>query len=135
VAAEPEGPVSRPHGEAALGHRLSRNTPPNLPPRPDRPPPFPSSVTAALDAGLASLSCWWLICRCGGCGAQTDVPLRLLAAKRGWNTPLRQVVPRLSCQACKARPSTVRLVANPAAMPGTMHGGGPDSAWLNLLGE
>lgn len=81
------------------------------PPIPDPAPPFPTEPPLA--EGLATLAAWWLEARCR-CGAVGYPPLRLLAAERGWRTPLGDVLPRLRCRSCGAAPATVDLVDNPA---------------------
>ena len=81
------------------------------PPIPDPPPPFPADPPFA--AGLADLAGWWLEVRCA-CGRRSFPPLRLMAARYGWQTPLGDLMPRLRCTKCRAPPATVDLVANPA---------------------
>lgn len=63
--------------------------------------------TPPLDVEIFRMSSWWLRITCG-CG-DTHTPLRLLAAQRGWRITLRQLVPKLRCTRCGARPGSVLL--------------------------
>lgn len=74
-------------------------------------PPFP--VEPPMSVALADLAAWWLELRCG-CGHLAYYPFRLLAAERGWQTPLSEVLPRLRCGQCHVEPATVDVVASPA---------------------
>jgi len=71
-----------------------------------------------FDSGLSDLAGWWLEVFCSECGKTTLIPLRLLAAQRGWNVRLGSVVDRLQCGDCRVHPSTVALVEDAAAGPG-----------------
>lgn len=82
----------------------------DFPPLPEERPPFPAEPPLGSD--LAELSSWWLEIRCA-CGAGVAYPLRLMAAERGWRTPLSAVLPRLRCATCHATPRSVHLVDDP----------------------
>ena len=88
-----------------------RETERKAPPIPDVKPPFPTEPP--LTVALADLAPWWLELRCG-CGHLAYYPLRLLAAERGWRTPLGDVLPRLRCAHVTASPRPSTLVASPA---------------------
>jgi hypothetical protein len=81
---------------------------------PERDRDLPEAVP--WDRPIHELTGLWLVIRCGGCGGGTEVPLRLMAAEHGWNLTLRTIVPKLRCrvESCRARPSKVELVKNPA---------------------
>ena len=97
------------------------------PPIPDPMPPFPTEPP--LSAGLAELAGLWLDVRCR-CGRTSFPPLRLLAARHGWRTPLGDVLPRLRCSRCRTAPATVDLIADPAnGATGNPSGTG---LWLRL---
>jgi hypothetical protein len=83
----------------------------NFPPLPDRDPPWPG--VAPLDTACADLVPWWLHVRCE-CRTLSYIPLRLLSAKAGWDKLLAEVLPRLRCERCSARPSSIDLVDDPA---------------------
>ena len=78
-----------------------RETERKAPPVPNSKPSFPT--VPPLTAPLVDLAAWWLELRCG-CGHLAYYPLRLLAAERGWQTPLREVLPRLRCGQCHVSP-------------------------------
>lgn len=82
----------------------------DFPPLPHERSQFPT--VPPLDSGLAELSSFWLEIRCA-CGASAAYPLRLLAAERGWTTPLSKVLLRLRCRACRSTPRLVELVDDP----------------------
>lgn len=84
----------------------------DFPPLPDVPRQFPTEPP--MDVPLDELSEWWLRITCG-CRGRRDYPLRLMAAKRGWKTTLGRVLPRLRCEKCGERPSSVVLISDPAA--------------------
>jgi hypothetical protein len=44
------------------------------------------------------------------CKGTTVLPLRLVAARHGWELPLRTVVEHLTCDACKRAPESVTFV-------------------------
>jgi hypothetical protein len=69
--------------------------------------PFPDAVP--WDMPISELSKWWLHLQCGRCEHTTYIPLRLLAAQRGWFVTLRQIVPRLRCSrlGCDHAPPTL----------------------------
>jgi hypothetical protein len=104
-------PVTRPlsHRECAEAVRL-RETERKAPPVPEVKPSFP--VEPPLAVALADLAAWWLGLRCGF-GHLAYYPLRLLAAERGWQTPLGDALPRLRCAQCGSEPVTIDLVASP----------------------
>lgn len=76
-----------------------------MPPEKPKPPfPFPPRETALTkfpdtipwDTPISQMANWWIKTRCGGeTGAY---PLRLLAAERGWDLTLRDLVRRLVCE-------------------------------------
>jgi hypothetical protein len=68
---------------------------------------FPA--TPVLDTAIADLVGLWLKIECD-CGRQQLYPLRLLAAKIGWKTTLRTIVPKLRCQDCGQHPRQVALI-------------------------
>lgn len=88
-----------------------RETVRKAPQIPNSKSPFPT--VPPLTAPLVELASWWLELRCG-CGHLAYYPLRLLAAERGWQTALGEVLPRLRCGQCHGEPATVDLVASPA---------------------
>jgi hypothetical protein len=94
--------------EAERMREIARRAPPLADPL----PPFP--IEPPLFSGLADLASWWLEVRCQ-CGAVGYPPLRLLAAERGWQTPLGSVLPRLRCRRCRCAPISVDLIDNPAS--------------------
>jgi hypothetical protein len=100
-------PDARARAEAERLRAILRKAPP----LPATAPPFPAEPP--LDAGLADLAPWWLETRCT-CGHVAFLPLRRLAAERGRRTPLRAILPRLRCRACRAPPARVDFIANPA---------------------
>jgi hypothetical protein len=106
----PPVPRQRTDREQAAATRR-RETERKAPPIPDVKPPFPTEPPLTL--ALADLAPWWLELRCG-CGHLTYYPLRLLAAERGWRTPLGETLPRLRCARCHAKPATIDLLASPA---------------------
>jgi hypothetical protein len=65
------------------------------------------------DKPISELSGLWLVIECTTCGT-TEYPVRRLAADQGWTRTLRGIVPRLRCDRCKAPPTVVVLVKNPA---------------------
>jgi len=93
--------------EAARLREIMRHAPPI----PDPAPPFP--VEPPLDVALYKLAAWWVEARCS-CGHVAFLPLRRMAAERGWNTPLGEVLLRLRCARCQARPAALDLVASPS---------------------
>jgi|HubBroStandDraft_6_1064221.scaffolds.fasta_scaffold2012541_1 hypothetical protein len=66
-----------------------------------------------LETQLGELDGHWLEIYCGGCGARTFYPCKLLAKERG-TMPVADALPRLRCQHCKARPVRVLMTNNPA---------------------
>src|SRR5450432_3433118 len=101
-------PAARPQTESGRAElaRL-REIVRKAPPLPEARPPFPSEPPwSACAAELAHL---WLRVRCD-CGAASAIPLRYLAATRGWQAPLSAIIPRLRCRKCQQRPGSVELV-------------------------
>lgn len=88
---------------------------------------FPTSVP--WDTPIAEISSRWLELRCAACDKATMYPLRLMAAERGWELTLRTIVPRLRCQGCGAKPTTLQLVED----GGGEHGRGRTIGRLDLL--
>jgi hypothetical protein len=92
---------------------MARDDPKTPFPFPDLPPafaPFPDHV--GLDTPIADLSGWWLEVRCDCPEAATAafLPLRLLAARLGWDVPLGSVVRRLKCEKCGQPPLVLDLI-------------------------
>lgn len=100
--------TDRERAEAARLREIVRNAPP----LPAVAPPFPTEPP--WSTGLADLAGLWLDVRCA-CGAHSNLPLRYLAATRGWKTPLSDVVGKLRCSACRRRPASVELTDDPTA--------------------
>jgi hypothetical protein len=65
--------------------------------------PFPQAVP--WDKSISELTNWWLAVDC--CRGTVRMPLRLMAAERGWQLTLREVVRHLRCSQCGQRPKTV----------------------------
>jgi hypothetical protein len=80
----------------------------SFPPLPDPPRSFPTEPP--LTTSLADLSGFWLRISCERCKSDMNYPLRLLAAERGWRTPLRAVLPLFKCSKCGKLPSTIDLI-------------------------
>ena len=93
--------------EAAWLREIMRHAPA----MPDPAPPFP--VEPPLDVALYKLAAGWVEAHCS-CGHVAFLPLRLMAAERGWPTPLGDVLPRLRCARCRAQPAVLDLVASPS---------------------
>jgi hypothetical protein len=87
---------------------MSKSRLSNYPPMPETPRPWPDAPPLA--AGLADLSGWWLRVDCKPCGSGMAYPLRLLAAERGWLTPLSAVLPLFKCSKCERAPTTIALI-------------------------
>jgi hypothetical protein len=66
---------------------------------------------------LADLAGHWLAIHCGGCGRPVYYPCQLLAKKHGAGLRVADVLPRLRCEHCKARPSRVLMTNFPAGGP------------------
>jgi hypothetical protein len=73
----------------------------------------PLTREAFLDTLLGELDGHWLEIDCGGCGALTYYPCKLLAKERG-TMRVSDALPRLRCQHCKAKPARVLMTNNPA---------------------
>lgn len=69
-----------------------------------------------MQATVADLSGWWLEvrCSCGKSGTKL-LPFRLLAARHGWDTTLANIVHRLRCNECGARPASLAIVEDASA--------------------
>lgn len=91
-------------------------TPP-LPPEREAYEPFPEQIP--WDTPISELSNWWLLltCQCMGSG-HSAYPLRLMAARVGWDMTLRMVVPRLRCEKCGERPAEIWFVDDAAGDTG-----------------
>jgi hypothetical protein len=89
----------------------------------------PRTREAFLDAQLDELAGHWMEIHCGGCGARTFYPCKLLAKERG-TMRVSDAIPRLRCQHCKARPVSVLMTNNPAR--GLQY---PDVWRIPLFGE
>ncbi len=74
---------------------------------PDDLPFVPDATLDLVDAG------WWLELRCGACGRAAFLPRRLLAAAHGARAP--ELLPRMRCGNCGARPRSAAWMDNPAA--------------------
>jgi hypothetical protein len=97
---------------------------------PPLPPSYLLPVVVPWDDPIADHSPLWLEGKCA-CGRRL-YPLRLLAAHVGWRRTLRDVVPRLRCQACEQRPSAWALIAD-AADGATGRIGGGGKGWRLVL--
>lgn len=77
--------------------------------------PFPTQPP--WDTPIAELAGWWIenACPHEWIGSY---PIRLLAAKYGWNMTLREVLPRVVCSHCGQRPIWLALVSNAAGEDG-----------------
>lgn len=75
------------------------------------------------DTPISELSELWVLKDCADCG-EGKVPLRLIAAQRGWKLTLRTIVPRLRCSECGNTLRRARLTAD-AAGTGGRHGALP----------
>ena len=75
---------------------------------PDRDPfePFPTVIP--WDVPISELSNLWLYI--SGGGRTVEMPLKLMAAQRGWNLTLRQIIPRLKQDGTDLPPECVMLV-------------------------
>lgn len=63
----------------------------------------------AADLILADFDEWWLDVRCG-CGRSTQIPIRLLLREWPRETHVGQIVRRLRCRGCGAKPAAAELV-------------------------
>jgi hypothetical protein len=91
------------------------NTKFGLPPNPEPWKPFPPEPP--WDTPLVDLNGFWLKIVCAAHGT-TAYPLRLMAAEQGWDTTLRQIVPKLRCDKCGAVPASITLVSDAAGEAG-----------------
>lgn len=79
-----------------------------FPPQGDPFAPFPQEIP--WGAPISDLSNWWLERSCVSCRTSGAYPLRLMAARHGWNITLRQIVEKAVCGQCKRRLSRLELV-------------------------
>ena len=75
-------------------------------------PASPYGVHLALKARLNELDGCWLDVRCA-CGRCTKPPIKLMATHLGPGHHLAEIVPRLTCRQCGAKPATVHLCETP----------------------
>jgi len=101
---------------------MARDDPPTRYPLPPEDISGVLPPTIPWDTPIAELSSCWLAISCD-CGTSSLLPLRLMAAQRGWKLTLRSIVPRLRCKQCGGRPGRVVLTVTPAG-DGGMHRGG-----------
>lgn len=73
----------------------------------------PDQVRRALKADLSEHDGCWFEVQCSGCRTTTHHPARLLIQRLGPRHRLIDIIPRLSCKACKAKPATVYLCETP----------------------
>ena len=68
-----------------------------------------------MDAPLRELLPFWLDLRCDGarCTKVVCVPVRMMAAKRGGQLLLRDVLARLRCSQCGEPPELVAITDSP----------------------
>ncbi|MDP9151978.1 MAG: hypothetical protein M3O36_18805 [Myxococcota bacterium] len=66
-----------------------------------------------LSSQLSELTEYWLDIRCS-CGLSVYYPCRLMAKERGGALRLSDVLPRLRCRHCKARPERVLVTDDPS---------------------
>lgn len=79
---------------------------------PDMLPPFtPFPQEIPWGTPIAQLSGWWLEIECKT-HFVTGMPLRLLAARAGWNRTLRGIAPALKCSKCGQPPVRVDFVSD-----------------------
>jgi hypothetical protein len=74
------------------------------------------SRQAFLDTPLGDLDGHWLEIHCG-CDAVVFYPCKLLAKEGRGSTRVGDLLPRLRCKHCKARPARVLMTNNPARGP------------------
>lgn len=84
------------------------DTPHGFPPERDPWEPFPAEIPWQVP--ISDMG-WWLEIVCVQHGT-VHMPLRLLAARLGWNRTLAEIVPKLKCQQCGRRPARVLLVSD-----------------------
>lgn len=79
----------------------------------------PRTKEAFLDARVRELVAYWLDLRCepSVCTKIAVLPLRSIAAHRGGQLHLRQVIARLRCSSCGARPVVVTITDSPISKP------------------
>lgn len=108
----------------------SEQTPYPFPPEGRAFEPFPAAIP--WDTAIHELSNWWLRIECE-CGISC-MPLRLLAARIGWDHTLRAIVPKLRCPKCRLRPSLVDLESDPGGDIGRAgHKVQRHRLWLGVL--
>lgn len=74
-----------------MGRERGDTTRYGFPPQRDPYEPFPREIP--WDTPISDISGFWL--HIEGAKSTTEYPLRLMAAQRGWNVTLREIVPRL----------------------------------------
>ncbi|WP_267426762.1 hypothetical protein [Methylobacterium sp. GC_Met_2] len=72
----------------------------------DDPPAY--GVPLALKARLNEVEDCWLDLRCG-CGHGTKQPIKMMVRSLGPGHHLAEIVPRLTCKECGAKPATMHL--------------------------
>jgi hypothetical protein len=73
------------------------------------PQPLPDDP---LQARLIDVSGWHVHAECPKCRAGVVYPLRLAAAKAGWETTLGNFISKLKCKDDGTKPKTVRLMSD-----------------------
>lgn len=81
--------------------------------------PIPSAAST-----LAEASEWWLVFRCHVCEHVKWWPCRMAARDLGSDRTVGDIVARLLCHRCRARPDQVELVDHPQADAQGFVGGG-----------
>lgn len=56
---------------------------------------------------------WWLELRCA-CGRTAQVPNKLLARRHGARARVPELLARMRCEQCRARPASAEWIDNPA---------------------
>ena len=85
-----------------------------------------------LAAGVGALRRHWLETRCG-CGASTQIPLRMLAEQGQGARTIADVLIRLRCKSCGRAPIAVHLIEDLRDAGVAAYGGTP--AWRVVLIE
>ena len=94
-------------------------------------PLAPMPAEEMLTTRIGELPRVWVVVSCGGpnCGTAA-LPLKLAAQRNGAGITVAQLLGRLKCSRCGARPKHAHATDNPAAGQG-----GPPPTWtLELLG-
>jgi hypothetical protein len=79
-----------------------------MPPERDPFEPFPAEIP--WDTPISDISSWWLQID-SSTGSTTLYPLRLMAARKGWNLTLRTILPLLRDKKTNGPPTRVVLLA------------------------